>query len=126
MNPLNVLTGAMVMRRSIDLEREDGAIWLDATHRYRVFVNAASEPTSVACDGATQALGRVFDETQEATAAGVTIVPASMSLRTIIKLRQTSGHPVLLVEDGSFCGICDEAEIVRALAGSAHERDGAP
>jgi glycine betaine/proline transport system ATP-binding protein len=126
MNPLNVLTGAMVMRRSVDLVREDGAIWLDTARRYRVFINAASEPTGVACDGETQTLGRVLDETQEAAAAGVTIVPASMSLRTIIKLRQTSGHPVLLVEDGSFCGICDEAEIVRALAGGVHDRDGAP
>jgi glycine betaine/proline transport system ATP-binding protein len=125
MNPLNVLTGAMVMRRSIDLVREDGAIWLDAAHRYRVFLNAASEPTGVACDGETQTLGRVLDEAQEVTSAGVTIVPASMSLRTIIKLRQTSGHPVLLVDDGSFCGICDEAEIVRALAGRVHDRDDA-
>jgi hypothetical protein len=35
-------------------------------------------------------------------------------------LRNATGHPVLLVEDGRLAGVCDEAEIIRALAG---ERD---
>jgi hypothetical protein len=48
-----------------------------------------------------------------------------MSLRTLIELRQRTGHPVLLVEDGCFCGICDEAEIVRGLAGRMEDPDGA-
>ena len=125
MNPLNVLTGAMVMRRSMDLVREDGATWLDDARRYRVFVNAASEPTGISCDGMTQALARVQDEAQDDMPAGVAVVPASMSLRTIIKLRQRSGHPVVLVDEGGFCGICDEAEIVRGLAGRVEHRDGA-
>ena len=30
---------------------------------------------------------------------------------------QASGHPVLLAEDGVISGVCDENEIVRALAG---------
>jgi glycine betaine/proline transport system ATP-binding protein len=125
MNPLNVLTGAMVMRRSADLVREAGAIWLDDARRYRMLVNAASEPTAIALDGATQTLGRVQDEAQDAETAAVTVAPASLSLRTIIRLRQQSGHPVLLVDEGCFCGICDEAEIVRALAGRVEHRDGA-
>jgi glycine betaine/proline transport system ATP-binding protein len=125
MNPLNVLTGAMVMRRSMDLVREDGATWLDDARRYRVFVNAASEPTGISCDGMTQALARVQDEAPDDMPAGVAVVPASMSLRTIIKLRQRSGHPVVLVDEGGFCGICDEAEIVRGLAGRVEHRDGA-
>jgi glycine betaine/proline transport system ATP-binding protein len=57
--------------------------------------------------------------------AGVAVVSASMSLRTIIRLRQQSGHPVVLVDEGGFCGICDEAEIVRGLAGGVDARDGA-
>jgi glycine betaine/proline transport system ATP-binding protein len=125
MNPLNVLTGAMVMRRSIDLVREDGATWLDDARRYRVFVNAASEPTGISCNGMTQALARVHDESPDDMPAGVAVVPASMSLRTIIKLRQRSGHPVVLVDEGGFCGICDEAEIVRGLAGRVEHGDGA-
>jgi glycine betaine/proline transport system ATP-binding protein len=125
MNPLNVLTGAMVMRRSMDLVREDGAIWLDDAHRYRVFVNAAREPTGISCDGITQALGKVQDEAPHDLPVGIVVAPASMSLRAIITLRQRSGHPVVLVEGGSFCGVCDTAEIVRGLAGRVKHHDGA-
>jgi hypothetical protein len=32
-------------------------------------------------------------------------------------LRQSTGHPVLLAEDGRILGVCGEAEIIRALAG---------
>jgi glycine betaine/proline transport system ATP-binding protein len=126
MNPLNVLTGAMVMRRSTELVREDGGIWLDDARRYRASVNAASELTGISCDGAPQALGQVQDAAWQEMRSGVAVAPASMSLRTIIELRQRTGHPVLLVDAGCFCGICDEAEIVRGLAGRMERPDGAP
>ena len=125
MNPLNVLTGAMVMRRSEELVWEDGAIWLDEGRRYRVSVNAASEPTGIICDGAVQALGRVEEGAWQMLQAAVAVAPASISLRAIIELRQRTGYPVLLVDDGSFCGICDEAEIIRGLAGRMQSADGA-
>ena len=47
------------------------------------------------------------------------------ALRAIIQLRQRTGHPVLLVDAGCFCGICVEAEIVRALAGNMVDLHGA-
>ena len=125
MNPLNVLTGAMVMRSSSGLLFENGAIWLDDARRYRVSVNAAGEPTGISCDGASQPLGRVDDGAWQEFRAAVAVAPASMSLRTLIELRQRTGHPVLLVEDGCFCGICDAAEIVRGLAGRMDDPDGA-
>ena len=126
MNPLTVLTGAMVMRRATELARDAGGIWLDVERRYRVAVNAASEPTEVSYDGRVQKLGRVEEQSWQQLHAGVAIAPASMSLRTIIELRQRTGHPVLLVEGGSFCGICDALEIVRGLAGRRGDHDGAP
>jgi glycine betaine/proline transport system ATP-binding protein len=125
MNPLTVLTGAMVMRRSADLVRENGVIWLDDARRYQVFVNAASEPTGISWNGAAQTLGRVEEDSCEQVPAGVAVAPASMSLRAIIQLRQRTGHPVLLVDGGCFCGICDEAQIVRALAGRVEDLHGA-
>jgi len=126
MNPLTVLTGAMVMRRASELARDGGGIWLDVERRYRVAVNAASEPTEVSYDGRTQELGRVEEQSWQQLRTGIAIAPASMSLRTIIELRQRTGHPVLLVEGGSFCGICDAPEIVRGLAGRMADHDGAP
>jgi glycine betaine/proline transport system ATP-binding protein len=126
MNPLNVLTGAMIMRNSNELVCENDAIWLDDSRRYRVSVNAAHEPTGILFDGATQPLGRVEEGSWQEILTGVAVAPASMSLRTLIELRQRTGHPVLLVDEGSFCGICDAAEIVRALAGRMEGPDGAP
>jgi glycine betaine/proline transport system ATP-binding protein len=126
MNPLNVLTGAMIMRDSNELVCENDTIWLDGARRYRVSVNAAREPTGILFDGATQPLGRVEEGSWQEILTGVAVAPASMSLRTLIELRQRTGHPVLLVDEGSFCGICDAAEIVRALAGRMEGPDGAP
>jgi glycine betaine/proline transport system ATP-binding protein len=125
MNPLNVLTGAMIMRSCSELESENDTIWLDDARRYRVTVNAAREPTGISRDGAPQSFGRVEEESWQDTLVGIAVAPASMSLRTLIELRQRTGHPVLLVDEGCFCGICDEAEIVRALAGRMEGPDGA-
>jgi hypothetical protein len=48
------------------------------------------------------------------------VAPASLSLQSIIHLRQTTGHPVLLAEGGKILGVCGEVEIIRALAGGRH------
>ena len=92
MNPLTALTGAMVMRRLDGLPRVDGEIVLDdaAGHRLRA-------------DG---------------TAGGHRWVVASVDtdLRSLIRLRQDSGHPVLLADEGGLVGVCDAADILRALS----------
>ena len=54
------------------------------------------------------------------------MAPASLSLQSIIHLRQTTGHPVLLAEQGRILGVCGEAEIIRALAGGRHTSAAAP
>ena len=51
---------------------------------------------------------------------GLAVVPASFSLQSIIRLRQATGHPVLLAEEGRIVGVCSEAEIISALARSRH------
>jgi hypothetical protein len=54
------------------------------------------------------------------------VAPASLSLQSIIHLRQTTGHPVLLAEGGRILGVCGEAEIIRALSGGRHTSAGSP
>ena len=92
MNPLTALTGAMVMRRLDGLPRVDGEIVLDdaAGHRLRA-------------DG---------------TAGGHRLVVASVDtdLRSLIRLRQDSGHPVLLADEGGLVGVCNAADILCALS----------
>jgi glycine betaine/proline transport system ATP-binding protein len=124
MNPLSVLTGAMIMRQCTTMARQDQTLWIDDEQRFQVLIDENGGPAEMRIDGLSQA----FDHLSEGDSwgpgrNGLAVVPASTSLSTIIKLRNATGHPVLLMEDGRLTGVCDECEIIRALAG---ERRAAP
>ncbi len=117
MNPLKVLTGAMIMRAREQMERADGALCLDAARRYRLRLDAQGEPVELSIDGKAHPLRAV--EGDEACAEGeraVIVAPAALSLQGLIHLRRRSGHPVLLAEGGRLLGVCGETEIIAALA----------
>ena len=119
MNPLTVLTGSMIMQHVKSLAGGDGHVWLDGARRYRLSLTSAGEAQGLQLDGAAQEFCHVRDETDLGhLPPGVAVAPASLSLRTIIQLRQATGHPVMLAEDRRFLGVCNEADIVRALAGA--------
>jgi glycine betaine/proline transport system ATP-binding protein len=118
MNPLSVLTGLMVMRHSAELMREDQSIWLDERRRYQVFLDEHGGPSMLKVDGTDHLLGHAREgEGWSGGRAVLAMAPASISLSSIIKLRNATGHPVLLVDEGRLTGVCDEYEIIRALAG---------
>jgi glycine betaine/proline transport system ATP-binding protein len=118
MNPLSVLTGMMVMRRCTEMHRRDKTIWLDEGRRYEVLVDEHGGPAELTIDGRVYALGHVGEgESWSPERSGLAVAPASTSLSTIIKLRSATGHPVLMMDDGRLTGVCDEYEIIRALAG---------
>ncbi len=119
MNPLDVLSGGMIMRRRDEMAAEGGVLRLDEAGRYRLTLGGSGEPDEVRVDGAVRAFASVQDEAPAAQLDGrLALAPASLSLHAIIRLRQATGHPILLVEDRRFVGCCGEAEIIRALAGS--------
>jgi len=119
MNPLDVLTGAMIMYGRADMAAADGSLWLDERRRYRLSTGASDETLEVHVDGVLHALERISDDGAAARAGrGVAVVPASFSLQSIIQLRQATGHPVLLQDGGRIVGVCGETEIIRALAGA--------
>jgi len=128
MNPLTVLTGSMIMqRRDLLAGGGDGGVWLDSARRYRLSLNSSDEALDLHLDGVAHAICVVQDETDLARLQpGLAIAPASISLQSIIHLRQSTGHPVLLAESGKILGVCGEAEIIRALAGGRHESAPAP
>jgi glycine betaine/proline transport system ATP-binding protein len=118
MNPLTVLTGSMIMQRREQLSGAGAVVWLDAARRYQLSLNATDEVLGLTLDGVAQALRHVREDVDcGLTEPGLVVAPASMSLRSIIQLRQGSGHPVLVAEDGKILGVCGEGEIIRALAG---------
>src|SRR5712675_3007942 len=119
MNPLDVLTGSMIMCERADMAREGNSLWLDERRRYRLAMNGADEALNLELDGVAQTLRHVKDDTGLSDLQpGLAVVPASFSLQSIIQLRQTTGHPVLLSDGGKIVGVCSESEIIRALAGS--------
>ncbi|MGO9514579.1 MAG: choline ABC transporter ATP-binding protein [Steroidobacteraceae bacterium] len=121
MNPLDVLTGSMIMRERAQLPCEGDAVWLDERRRYRLSLNGADEALALQFDGVEHALRHVRDDAALASIEpGLAVAPSSLSLQSIIRLRQATGHPVLLAEGGRFIGVCGETEIIRALAGSRH------
>jgi len=120
MNPLTVLTGAMIMRTREELACEGEHVWLDPERRYQLILDSQGECHAVRIDGVDASIAQFDEAVGSAIApAAVLIAPASLSLQRLIQLRQQSGHPVLLAEEGVICGVCDENEIVRALAGRA-------
>jgi glycine betaine/proline transport system ATP-binding protein len=123
MNPLDVLTGAMIMQQRIELSGDGGSVWLDERRRYELRLNSNDEAVDLRLDGLPHGLTHVRADTESTGSggSGVAIAPASLSLHEIIRLRQLTGHPVLLAEDGRILGVCGEAEIIRALAGSRNK-----
>jgi glycine betaine/proline transport system ATP-binding protein len=110
MNPLNVLTGGMIMRSRVHMVQDGKALWLDEGRRYRAVLGEGDRLVELQIDGALSN-----------TDPPLALAPAHLSLQEIIHLRQSSGHPVLLMEDGRMVGVCGETEIIRALAGG-HQR----
>ena len=119
MNPLNVLTGGMVMRRREEFVRDGELLWLGAARRYQLILDHRGACRSVRIDGVEAIVTpyESFDATSTGPDGVVVIAPESLPLHRLIQLRQASGHPVLLAEDQIISGFCCENEIVRALAG---------
>ena len=119
MNPLDVLTGGMIMNGRANMAADGNTLWLDEARRYRLSVGPSEEALGLEVDGVPHDLKHVHDDTAlAALGPGLVVAPASFSLQSIIQLRQSSGHPVLLTEGGRVIGVCCQPEIIRALAGS--------
>jgi glycine betaine/proline transport system ATP-binding protein len=111
----------MIMQHRALMAGGDGHVWLDAERRYRLSLDASDQAIGLQLDGVAHALSPVRDESDlTKLSPGLAVAPGSMSLQSIIQLRQTTGHPVLLAEDGRILGVCCQTEIIRALAGGRH------
>ena len=118
MNPMTVLTGSMIMQRRAQLQSDGSAVWLDGARRYRLSLDALGRATDLTIDGTQQALNHIRDEADvERCAEGLSVVPPTVALGAIIRLRQRTGHPVLVGEQDRILGVCCESDIIRALAG---------
>jgi len=118
MNPMTVLTGSMIMQRRAHLQSDGSAVWLDVARRYRLSLDDLDRATHLTIDGTQHALNHIRDEADvERAAPGLSVVPPTVALGAIIRLRQRTGHPVLVGEQERILGVCCESDIIRALAG---------
>lgn len=107
MNPLPTILASTVMRRFRDLPlRPDGMLDGGA-------IAIAPNTMTARIAGQDMPLKASKDWQQ----GSLCVVSAQMSLGEIIALRQRSGFPVLVEEDGQLIGLCDDADILQALSG---------
>jgi glycine betaine/proline transport system ATP-binding protein len=122
MNPLQVLSGDMIMRTRADMGPAAAGtahgIQVDVAGRYVVRLDAGGRPESARMNGEPLPIVPMAETGNQPVAAGMQLAPVATALQQIVELCSRSGHPVLLQEDGRLCGACGEAEILRALAGS--------
>jgi glycine betaine/proline transport system ATP-binding protein len=118
MNPLSVLEGNMIMRTCGEMERDGATHWLDATRRYRLSLDDGQRSPTVRLDELEQVLHHIVDDATVVPPHSMAVAPAAYSLRSLIALRQLTGHPVLLAQDDRIVGVCGDSEIIRALAGN--------
>jgi hypothetical protein len=84
-------------------------------------LDAADQALALQLDGVAHSFCHIRDDGDLARLEpGLAVAPASLSLQSIIQLRQTTGHPVLVAEGGKIIGVCAEREIIKALAGGRH------
>jgi glycine betaine/proline transport system ATP-binding protein len=121
MNPLDVLRGDMIMRHRDSLLAAGAAheLQIDAAGRYRVSLDSGGRIASASLDGQAVGLCALGEPLAPEGSTGICVAASTTTLQQIVALSARSGHPVLLLEDGKLCGVCGEAEIVRALAGRA-------
>lgn len=50
------------------------------------------------------------------------VTAADTDLQSLVRLRESSGRPVLIVDEGRVVGVCDTAEILKALSSGAEPR----
>ncbi len=118
MNPLNVMTGATVMRGTETLAEEDGALTLDALARYRLRPGRGIGELTVA--GEPHAVSHIADPDAHAVFPdGVIACPAGISVKTLIRILAVSGHPVLLTGGDRLVGVCDGRDVLKALDSGA-------
>ena len=123
MNPLDVLTGGMIMCERAQLPCEGGLqCGSTSARRYRLSLNGAdrSARPAIRRRRARAAPRAATTPRWRASSRALRSRPPRLSLQSIIRLRQATGHPVLLAEGGQIIGVCGETEIIRALAGSRH------
>ncbi|MCB8879831.1 choline ABC transporter ATP-binding protein [Acidisoma cellulosilytica] len=116
MNPLNVLRGRTFMTPLDSLPMLDGWAVLDAYRPVYLHSVGTVAGSAITAAGAAVPIVAITDETDLPGAGTCAAVDCEATMKTVIQLRQATGMPVLVTQDGQIIGMCGEDEILHALA----------
>ncbi|CAH7122527.1 Glycine betaine transport ATP-binding protein OpuAA [Vibrio chagasii] len=116
-NPLNVLKGRSLMQPLESLTQDNDSwqicdskdLWVEHSEG-ELSVKGESDLALVEWNES--------DDLTEISGSSVVVVSPEIGMRDAIKLKQTSNHPILLVEDNQLVGILDNSEFYNALTGN--------
>jgi glycine betaine/proline transport system ATP-binding protein len=117
MNPLNVLTGVSLMTPVASIARRGADVLLDRDQRVVMTLGADGGPDRVAI---ADQPGRVIAYADGLELSGldrhaVVAAPPGIKLRTALAIRQRTGNPLAMVEDGKLIGVIGDDEIYRGI-----------
>jgi glycine betaine/proline transport system ATP-binding protein len=115
MNPLNVLTGDVMMRKIDDLKRNGQSITIDAVRQLTLKLSKAGAPDAATLAGKPVSVFPAEINGVKAPALSLAVMPAATPMRAIIEARQATGLPVLLAEGSKVIGVVSDEEIYSAL-----------
>jgi glycine betaine/proline transport system ATP-binding protein len=116
MNPLNVLTGATLMKPISAIERRGDALLLDSGRNLALTLLADGSPGEAMLAGSPLA---IIESPPEEPAkwphGGLAVVAPDAPMRIVIEARRQTGLPVLMAEGGVIVGVAGDEEIYAGL-----------
>ena len=115
MNPLNVLTGDVMMRKIGDFKKNGSSITADDGRGVQVTLSPTGLPTKATMGGKPIKVVAVEPDQKGVPAGSMAVMPVHSTMRAIIEMRRSSGLPVLLANGAKAVGVVSDAEIYAAL-----------
>jgi len=115
MNPLNVLTGDVMMRKLSDIKRNGQSIAIDPVRQLTLKLSKTGAPEIAKLAGQPVNIFPAEVNGAKVPALNLAVMPATAPMRSIIEARQTTGLPVLLAEGSQVIGVVGDEEIYSAL-----------
>jgi glycine betaine/proline transport system ATP-binding protein len=111
MNPLNVLSGGSLMTPAAEIRRHDGRLVLDEDGDFLLTLDERGAPADVTIEGRSGALAIYSPEASAHGRGCVVLAPPSIRMREAVEIRQRTGAPLVLVEEGRVIGVIGDAEL---------------
>ncbi|KHD26366.1 ABC transporter ATP-binding protein [Vibrio caribbeanicus] len=118
-NPLNVLKGRSLMQPVSELNSKDTQLQVCTSQPIWVEQNQ-QKLSLIKTDESLKLLHWDLNSSQieEVDSSTVIVTSPDIGMREAIELKQRSGQPILLIEDGELVGVLNDSEFYEALLGN--------